>query len=85
MHIPSKCLPTNRDYHQNRSDASSGLAGSQVKWEIELFRASWVADYPDPENYLLPINRIIFHPMAQTIRTLTAMLLTKDTKRLLRS
>ena len=63
----------------------AALREAKSNGKLELFRASWVADYPDPENYLLPINRIIFHPMAQTIRTLTAMLLTKDTKRLLRS
>jgi peptide/nickel transport system substrate-binding protein len=29
---------------------------------LELFRASWVADYPDPENYLLPYQSDNFSP-----------------------
>ena len=30
--------------------------------KVALFRASWIADYPDPENYLLLFNSELFSP-----------------------
>lgn len=30
--------------------------------KLELFRASWIADYPDAENYLSLFNSVNFSP-----------------------
>ena len=32
----------------------AALRQAKTNGKVALFRASWVADYPDPENYLLP-------------------------------
>jgi len=38
------------------------LREAKSNGKLELFRASWVADYPDPENYLLPYHSDNFSP-----------------------
>ena len=41
---------------------SAALREAKSNGKLELFRASWVADYPDPENYLLPYFSENFSP-----------------------
>ena len=41
---------------------SAALREAKSNGKLELFRASWVADYPDPENYLLPYFSDNFSP-----------------------
>ena len=41
---------------------SAVLREAKSNGKLELFRASWVADYPDPENYLLPYFSENFSP-----------------------
>jgi peptide/nickel transport system substrate-binding protein len=41
---------------------SAALREAKSNGKLELFRASWVADYPDPENYLLPYKSDNFSP-----------------------
>ena len=40
----------------------AALREAKSNGKLELFRASWVADYPDPENYLLPYQSDNFSP-----------------------
>ena len=40
----------------------AALREAKSNGKLELFRASWVADYPDPENYLLPYQSGNFSP-----------------------
>lgn len=40
----------------------AALREAKSNGKLELFRASWVADYPDPENYLLPYLSDNFSP-----------------------
>ena len=41
---------------------SAALREAKSNGKLELFRASWIADYPDPENYLLPYFSENFSP-----------------------
>ena len=41
---------------------SAALREAKSNGKLQLFRASWVADYPDPENYLLPYQSDNFSP-----------------------
>ena len=50
------------DNDQHRGNASAALREAKSNGKLELFRASWVADYPDPENYLLPYFSENFSP-----------------------
>ena len=38
------------------------LRQAKSSGKLELFRASWVADYPDAENYMLPFYSKNFTP-----------------------
>lgn len=40
----------------------AALRQAKTSGKVTLFRASWVADYPDPENYLLPFHSANFTP-----------------------
>ncbi|MBL6646506.1 MAG: ABC transporter substrate-binding protein [Flavobacteriaceae bacterium] len=40
----------------------AALRQAKTNGKTALFRASWVADYPDPENYLLPFHSANFTP-----------------------
>jgi ABC-type transport system substrate-binding protein len=40
----------------------AALREAKSNGKLQLFRASWVADYPDPENYLLPYHSSNFSP-----------------------
>ncbi len=40
----------------------AALREAKSNGKLELFRASWVADYPDAENYLLPYDSDNFSP-----------------------
>jgi peptide/nickel transport system substrate-binding protein len=40
----------------------AALRQAKTNGKAALFRASWVADYPDPENYLLPFHSANFTP-----------------------
>ena len=40
----------------------AALRQAKTNGKVSLFRASWVADYPDPENYLLPFFSDNFTP-----------------------
>jgi peptide/nickel transport system substrate-binding protein len=40
----------------------AALREAKSNGKLELFRASWIADYPDPENYLLPYQSKNFSP-----------------------
>ena len=40
----------------------AALRQAKTNGKVALFRASWVADYPDPENYLLPFFSDNFTP-----------------------
>ena len=40
----------------------AALRQAKTHGKVSLFRASWIADYPDPENYLLPFFSDNFTP-----------------------
>ena len=41
---------------------TASLRQAKSSGKLELFRASWIADYPDAENYLSLFNSINFSP-----------------------
>lgn len=67
----------------------AALRQAKTNGKVALFRASWVADYPDPENYLLPFISDNFTPNgpnythfsnAEFDQEYTAMIQTTDTE-----
>ncbi len=42
---------------------ASALRQAKSSGKLQLFRASWIADYPDPENYFLPFYSENFTPL----------------------
>ena len=41
---------------------TASLRQAKSSGKLELFRASWIADYPDAENYLSLFNSLNFSP-----------------------
>ena len=41
---------------------TASLRQAKSSGKLELFRASWIADYPDAENYLSLFNSFNFSP-----------------------
>ena len=62
---------------------ASTLKGAKANGKLDLFRASWVADYPDAQNYLSFFIVKILRLMVQIILILKVTLLMLGTHNLL--
>ena len=79
----------NRNSNSDRLNAHVEFRQAKTSGKLELFRASWIADYPDAENYLglfysktfRPMDPII--PIIQIHNTINGLrkLFTKDPKK----